>query len=200
MRRRCEYDAFDEIYLESFAKLTEHESVAVARAMYYCKTHQICPPTWLVEKAATLLIELLKREKGMGRGRPNRLARFKKDYAKRERWEAVESVHSIRADHKSDDGLLKILSKHEPGADRRKFHKARGDWLKQGTYECAAELLEQEYSRASTSTIQDSHVEVEDAIERGTDMTAIWFDDSFLESLGVKKAQVKSRVKKSRFF
>jgi hypothetical protein len=204
MTCRCDYDAFDEIYLEGFEDLIKHEDIAVARAMYYCKTHKICPPARLVEKAAVLLIELLKKEKGLGRGRTaNRLARFKSDYWKLERWEAVETVLSIRANTKSDDHVLKTSRNDEP--DKKwekweKWHKRRKEWLKLGTYECAAEVLDGEYSHATPSTIQNCHVEVQKAVAQGTSMAAVWFDDEFLWELGVKKRRDKRQAKKTRFF
>ena len=199
MKRRCDYDAFDEYYLDAFQNLAKHEDIAVARAIFYCKTHEICPPAWLVAKVAMLLLDLLKKETGQKDGR-SRLSRFKYDYWKFERWEAVETVLSIREGAKNDDLDLKSDPDYSPSKEWQKLYNRRKDWLKLGTYDCAAKILEGEYSHSSSSSIKQGHAEVRKEKSQGGSLVGLWFDDNFLELLGVKKAQTKRRTKKARLF
>lgn len=200
MTCRCAYDPFDHYYLESFSKLAEHEDIATARAIYYCNTHQICPPPWLLRRAASLLIELLRAEKSTGRGKRNRLARFMADYSKLERWAAVETVLSMRETTKRNDASLKDFPEDRPGSTWSKWHNRTTLWLKKGTYQCAADVLEGEYSNVTPSSIQNGHLEVQKAAERGSLLTFTWFDDEFLYDLDVKKRPLKGKAKRSRFF
>src|SRR5205085_1238532 len=123
---------FDLRELEKFRGLTAHKEVATARAMDYCVTHQICPPEWLVADAASLLVELLKREKTTRRGSTaSHLARFHQERKDTERWDAVMEVRRIRSMAKQDDLALKARPNRAADSFKRS-HKKRKEWLKQG--------------------------------------------------------------------
>jgi hypothetical protein len=102
---------FDLRELDSLRRLDSHQEIAIARAMDYCATHQIHPPEWLVEAAALLVVDLLKREKSTQRGRTaSCLARFRHEFWDMERWDAVQEVRRIRSMAKRN-------------RDRRRAHK-----------------------------------------------------------------------------
>ena len=99
---------FDLRELDRFRRLTKHREIATARAMDYCVKYQIYPPEWLVVEAASLLIELLKREKPTKRGRTaSCLARLQHEMWDVERWDAVKTVRELREKCRREEAALK---------------------------------------------------------------------------------------------
>src|SRR5437588_2963272 len=98
--------AIDRIHhreLEEMRNLTVHRDLAVAAALDYCAEAGIAAPQWVVQGAATLLRELLLREKADGPGRAgNRVSRYRRDQWDVERWDAVEAIRRIRKRTKYD--------------------------------------------------------------------------------------------------
>jgi hypothetical protein len=178
---------FDLRELDSLRGLDSHQEIAIARAMDYCATHQIHPPEWLVEAAALLMVDLLKREKSTQRGRTaSCLARFRHEFWDMERWDAVQEVRRIRSMAKQDEYVLKANPKIKFSESRLKSHKKRKDWLKRDNFECAAMLLKGRDANASPSAVRRSYTRVQRALAHGPVAQGAWFDDPFLKRLGLE--------------
>jgi hypothetical protein len=178
---------FDLRELDAFRRLKKHSEIATARALDYCATHEICPPAWLAEAAASLMIELLKREKTSRRGRTaSHLARFQQELRDTERWFAVHEVRRIREASKQDDLALKALPNGAGTEGWRKRHENRKRWLKMGTSECAANLLEGRDAHVTASAVRASYRRVESSLRDPTVAVGAWFDDAFLKKLGLQ--------------
>jgi hypothetical protein len=203
--RRCEADQgllkFDLRELDKFRRLTEHKEIAMARAMDYCATHQVCPPEWLVVAAAALMIELLKREKTTRRGaNASNLARFHQELKDTERWGAVMEVRTIRARARSDDNVLKACPRHVVSDSFKRSHGKRKEWLMQGTFECAASLLEGRDARVTPYAVRKSFQKVERARKGPSFAGGAWFDHPFLKKLGLQGPLDRKPGKKSFLF
>jgi hypothetical protein len=191
MRRCCEADqgllGFDLRELDKFRRMTEHKEIATARAMDYCETHQVCPPEWLVAAAASLMIELLKREKTSRRGsNASFLARFHQEQKDIERWDAVMEVRRVRSMARQDDDALNAFPKREVTDSFMRSHKKRDEWLKQDTFECAAILLRGRDAHVTAHGVRRSYKKVEKALKDPSCAIGAWFDDPFLKRLGLQ--------------
>jgi len=171
--------------LDVLRQLNSHKEIATARAMDYCATHQINPPEWLVESAASLMVDLLKREKSSRRGRAaGCLARFRQQYWDTERWDAVHEVRRVRDMAKQDRDALESDPDRAVSDGWKKVQKKRNDWLKQGTFEWSTQLLRGRDAYASPSAIRASYRRVERS--KGSHVLGAWFDDPFLRRLGLQ--------------
>jgi hypothetical protein len=182
--------------LESFRGLTEHREIAIARAMDYCVKNRICPPEWLVEEAASLMIDLLKRERPTRRGRTaSCIARLRHEMWDAERWDAVITVREIRERCKREAKALKDHP-NEAGLDghKRRLLTLR-KWLSQGTLACAAKLLVGRNALASPSTINASYKKMEATRNKSTPPAGAWFDDPFLKELGLQDSHERTTGK-----
>jgi hypothetical protein len=178
---------FDLRELDKFRRLTEHKEIATARAMDYCETHQVCPPEWLAAAAASLMIELLKREKTSRRGsNASFLARFHQELKDTERWDAVMQVRRVRSEARQDDSALKARPKRQVTDSFMRSHKKRDEWLKQDTFECAAILLRGRDAHVTAHGVRRSYKKVEKALKDPAYATGAWFDDPFLKRLGLQ--------------
>jgi hypothetical protein len=187
--------------LDKFRKLNKHNEIAMARAMHYCATYEICPPAWLVEAAAFLMIELLKREKTSRRGRTaSHLARFQQEQRDAERWFAVHEVRRIREISKQDDLALKARPNGAGTEGWRKRHEKRKQWLKMGTLECAATLLEGRDAHVTASAVRASYRRIESSIRDPTVAVGAWFDDAFLKKLGLQGSDDQKPGSKMPYF
>jgi hypothetical protein len=190
MRPCCEADQglleFDLRELDKFRKLSAHKEIAIARAMDYCETHDVCPPGWLVAASSALMIDLLKREKTTRRGsNAGHLARFHQELKDTERWDAVMEVRRIRSMAKQDD---KVLKSHPNRATDlyKASHNKRKEWLKQGTFECAAILLERRDAHVTAYGVRKSYKKVERSLRDPSYRIGAWFEDPFLNKLGLQ--------------
>jgi hypothetical protein len=191
MRRCCEADQellkFDLRELDKFRRLTAHKEIATARAMDYCATHQVCPPEWLVAEAASLLIELLKREKTTRRGsNASYLARFHQERKNTERWDAVLEVRRIRSMARRDETALKRSPERKVTDSFKRSHQKRREWLKQGTFECAADRLKGRDAHVTAYGVRNSYRKMEKSRKEPSNAIGAWFDDPFLNKLGLQ--------------
>lgn len=178
---------FDLRELDKFKKLSAHYEIAIARAIDYCATNEICPPAWLVKALAPLTINLLKREKAGGRGRTaTHIARFRHEYWDIERWDAVHEVRHIRWKVGQDDAALKAFPNRVMTEKWKEFHEKRKKWLKQGTFQCAARLLVGRDAYASSFAVQASYRKVERYLNEPEHAVGAWFEDDFLKKLGLQ--------------
>ena len=200
--RRKSYGPPSEADLRQLKKLKffEHPEVGIAQAMHFCATHRISPPEWLIEEAALIMIELLKREKGNGRGRTATvLARFKHAYWDRQRHDAVVEVRRGREVAKHYDRELKA----DPNLatdDFKRILKERRKLLKQDNFECATMLLNGTIADASPSAVRASYRKVKRARANGSNMTSTHFDPDFLGKLGVQDLWAEKGARKTLFF
>jgi hypothetical protein len=191
MTRRCEANQglleFDLRELDKFRRLTAHKEIATAGAMDYCATHEVCPPGWLVAEAASLMIELLKREKTTRRGsNASHLARFHQERKDIERWDAVMEVRRIRWMARQDENALKRSPKRKVTDSFMKSYMKRKEWLKQDTFECAAILLRGRDAHVSAYGVRKSYKKMERSLKDPSSAIGAWFDDPFLKKLGLQ--------------
>jgi hypothetical protein len=192
---------FDLRELDKFRALEKHREIGTARAMDYCATSQISPPEWLVVAAASLMVELLKREKSTKKGSTSsHLARFHQELKNTERWFAVMEVQRIREMAEQDNNALKAIPECALPKTFRAQHMKRRAWLNQGTFECAAELLEGRDAYVGPYGVRSSYREVQKRRKDPSYAIGAWFDDAFLNKLGLQAPTTESRVKKSSFF
>jgi hypothetical protein len=183
---RAPYD-MDLQELDKLRTLSDHPEIATVRAMDYCATHNICPPTWLVASAASLMIELLKREKTSKRGRTaSCLARFRQEFWDLERWDAVNEVRRVRGMARRDDEALKTHPKQPVTDAWRRGYQRRRKWLKLGTFECATYFLAGRDAHATASAIRTSYRKIEKSLVKASPLVGAWFDDAFLRKLGMQ--------------
>src|SRR5689334_13239899 len=98
----------DERELAELEALTEHPDLATAAALDYCAEENVRPPGWVVKRAASLMSELLKRERAGKAGRAvGRLARYRQDQWDAERSEAIEEMRRIRLKVRNELKLIK---------------------------------------------------------------------------------------------
>lgn len=187
--------------LEKLRRLIAHKEIGIARAMHYCATYNINPPDWLVEEAASLMIDLLKRERSTSRGRTaTHLSRFRQESWDLERWFAVHEVRRIRGRVDRDDAVLKDSPDRNATKAWKKHHERLKEWLKAGTFECAVGLLEGRDAYASPSAIRASYRRVERVRAKPDQAVGAWFDDAFRQRLGLQGASDSKRDKKSAVF
>lgn len=179
---------FDERELDNLRRLTSHKEIATARALHYCATNQCRPPQWLMEEAAFLLIDLLKRDKGTRRGRnASRLARFRQQLIDTERWLAVKDVQEIRGRAKRDEEALKRLPKLPLDKRRKKHFADRRKWLNHDNFECASKMLKGRAAKTNAHGIRASYRQIENERRKHPElMVGAWFDDDFLRALGLQ--------------
>jgi hypothetical protein len=192
---------FDLRELDKFRRLTDHKEIATARAIEYCATREICPPAWLVAEAASLMIDLLKREKTSRRGRTaSHLARFQQEQKDTERWFAVHDVRRIREMARRDESVLRTTPDRVVTDRWKESYNKREEWLKHETFECAAKLLEGRDAHVTGSGVRASYRRVERSRkEPGGDVGA-WFDDDFLKKLGLQGASDRKPGTKTFLF
>jgi hypothetical protein len=173
--------------LNVLREVTSHKEIALARALDYCATHEIDPPQWLVAAAAALMIELLKSQKTKRRGRTaSLLASFRYELWDIERWDAVYEARRVRAMAEQDDEALKARPNIFVSEAVKKRREKRRIWLKQGTFECASELLRGRDAFASPHSVRASYRKIEENKNDPSRVLGAWFDDPFKEKLGLQ--------------
>lgn len=146
-------DRLHEEELDRLREMSACNDIALAAGMYHCAREEICPPPWLVEGAAKLLIELLKREKSQKRGRAGgRVARYRQDLWDLERWDAVLQVRELKSRTKEE---AKMLAKH-PSLKKERYRRVAKaqKWLRHGTFECASMSLKGSPAYGSPITVK----------------------------------------------
>jgi hypothetical protein len=173
--------------LGELLKLTVHRELAVAAAMDYCAEEGVSPPLEIVKEAASLILELLKREKAQNRGRAaGRIARYQQDLWDVERWDAVEAVRRIRQRVKRDIELRRVHGETQDNS-RAMYHEERTvAWLRHhGTFACASMLLAGRDARVSAEAVRASHRRCRQRAGTGRTPDRYYiFDERFLRKLG----------------
>jgi hypothetical protein len=172
--------------LEEMRSLTVHRDLAVAAALDYCAEAGIAAPQWVVQGAATLLRELLLREKADGPGRAgNRVSRYRQDQWDLERWDAVEGIRRIRKRTKYDTVLRRQYGQNTKNS-REMYHNERTlEWLSQGTFECASRYLAGRDARVGADAIKASYRRCIERSGPGSFPDRYYlFDARFLAKLG----------------
>jgi hypothetical protein len=179
---------FDLRELDNFRALKDHKEIAMVRAMDYCAEHRVCPPQWLVEVAASIMIEQLKCEKTTRRGcKGSRIANFRQEFRDVERWDAVKQVRELRERFRRNDKILKTAPKLLATDRWRMHHEKKRKWLKQGTFECASKLLVgRDAGVASPYAIRKSFRKIEAKLKEPTPPAGAWFSEAFLKKLGLQ--------------
>jgi hypothetical protein len=179
-------DNFNRRHLDELERLTVHPELAVVAALDYCAQEKIAPPTWVVERAAVLICNLIKREKTHKRGRhAGIIARYRQDMWDIERWDAVEEMRRIKKKNRDDLAQLRSHGKKYVGTHYWTHAQRFVEWFRNGIYECAARTLVGRDARASAATMRASH-------RRCVHRSAGWtrpdryhlFDEDFLVKLG----------------
>lgn len=151
-------ESIHERELNELKSLTVHRELAVAAALNYCAEEGIAPPRWVVEEAAALMCELLKREKAFGPGRAgNRLSQYKGDQRDLERWDAVESIRRIRQKTEYDSNLRREYGETPENSRTMHHHERTLAWLREGTFECASRLLAGRDARIGADAMRSSY-------------------------------------------
>ena len=166
--------------------LTVHRELAVAAAMDYCAEEGICPPPKIVTEAASLIRDLLVREKAQKRGRTARpIARYRQDLYDVERWDAVEEVRRIKKKAKREVELMRSCGKMFRGTSRLQNYERLLTWSRNGTFECASMYLAGRDAKASAATMRASFRRYKRRSANGqTPGRYYLFDERFLVKLG----------------
>ena len=187
---RSEPSPMDRIHqreLDELKSLTVHRDLAVAAALDYCAEHGITPPQWVVEQAATLLRELLLRERAPGRGRAgNRIARYRNDQRDVERWDAVEAIRRIREKTEYDVKLRRQYGETPENSRSMYHHERMREWLRNGTFECASRYLAGREARIGADGIRASYRRCMRRAGSGSFPDRYYvLDQRFLKKLGI---------------
>lgn len=179
---------FDLRELDKFRALRHHKEIAMVRAMDFCAEHRVCPPQWLVEAAASIMIEQLKCEKTTRRGcKGSRIANFRQEFRDVERWDAVKQVREIREKFRRNDKILKAEAELPVTDGWKRHHEKQRRWLKQGTFACASRLLVgRDAGVASPHAIRKSFRKIEGTLKGPTPPAGAWFSEAFLKKLGLQ--------------
>jgi len=173
--------------IEEFRTATLHKELSTVAALDFCVEQEVTPPRWLVEAAAELMIELLKSQKTSNRGRsPTYLAQYCQHLIDVKRWDAVFEIRRIREDITHESKVLSEMSAAgKKPHERRKRHIERfRDWLRHGTFQCAAMYLKGRDAHAGPDAIRGSYRRVSRAFSRGE--KSPMFGDLFLKKLGLE--------------
>lgn len=186
-----ENEALNEIHrrwLNILREVTAHSELATAAALHYCAEHHVCPPGWLVDRAAALMCDLLKREKSRNRGRTaGAIARYRQDFWHMERWDAVKAVHRARNKIARNRKILRSIEKRKESGYQSivSWVENMEAWLRNGTEECAARTLRGRDARAGTHTMMASYKLVQRSLKNPATASRFHvFDESFLVRLG----------------
>jgi hypothetical protein len=179
-------DEFHQRELEELRNLTVHKELRVAAAMDYCAEEGICAPPWLAAEAASLIRDLLKREKAQKRGRLARhIARYRQDLCDLERWDAVEAIRRIRKKSKHEVEIMRSYGKTFRGTSRLQNYERLLAWSRNGTFECASMYLTGRDAKASAETIRASYRRCNRRSGTGQTPNRYYlFDERFLLKLG----------------
>jgi hypothetical protein len=128
------------------------------------------------------------------------LARFHQELKNAERWSAVKDVQRIRQMAKQDNNALKAKPKRVLSKDLRARLMKRRAWLDKGTFECAADLLEGRDAYVSCHGVRSSYMEVEKCRKTPSYCVGAWFEDAFLNKLGLQGAHDRKPGKKVFLF
>ena len=105
-------DRFHERELNELKAVTVHSELATAAALDYCAKEEICPPPWVVKRAAELMCDLLNREKAERRGRTaGRIARYRQDLWDLERFDAILAIRKFRNRVRRDVAIARSLGR-----------------------------------------------------------------------------------------
>ena len=188
-------DAIHQRELNELKSLTIHRELAVAAALDYCAEHGITAPRWVVEEGATLVRELLLREKALSRGRAgNRISRYKSDQRDVERWDAVEAIRRVRMKTKYDAKLRRQYGE-TPENSRSMYHHERTlAWLRNGTFECASRYLAGREARVGADAIRASYRRCLRRAGTGSFPDRYYvLDQRFLKKLGIPGLHERKR-------
>jgi hypothetical protein len=179
---------FDLRELDKFRQLSDHLEIAMARAMDYCAEHSICPPQWLVEAAASIMIDLIKREKTTRRGcKGGLVAMFRQDFRDQERWDAVKQVRETREKFRRDGKALKEMPESRATDGHKRYNEKLRKWLELGTFACASTLLVgRDAGVVSPHAVRKSFRKVEATLEGPVPPAGAWFSEAFLKKLGLQ--------------
>jgi hypothetical protein len=174
--------------LDKFRQIPDHVEIAMARAMDYCAEYDVCPPQWLVEAAASIMVEQIKREKTANRGcKGSLIAKFRQDFRDIERWDAVKQVREIREKFRGNGEAFKAMPELPATDGRKRHHEKQRKWLKQGTFACASKLLiGRDAGVASPYAIRKSFRKVEATLKGPVPPAGAWFSEAFLKKLGLQ--------------
>ena len=156
-------DCLQEEELGRLKEMSIHNDIGVVAAMYHCAQEGVCPPPWLVQSSAEMMIKLLTREISPQRGRSGgRIARYRQDLIDFERWNSVLEVRRVREENRHDLKAFETFSP-EQKKEFRHIEKVR-DWLRHGTYECASMSLRRGYAFAGPDGVKASYFKVQKAM------------------------------------
>lgn len=179
-------DDFHERELNELKAVTVHPELATAAALDYCAREEICPPAWVVKKAAELMCYLLKREKAQKRGRTaGHIARYRQDLCDLERFDAILAIRRMRSRVRRDVKIARSRGREFQESKQYEYIKKERAWLRHGTLQCASMYLSGRDARAGVDAIKASYRRV----CRNTDGKTIpdqyyLFNEQFLSKLG----------------
>jgi hypothetical protein len=81
---------------------------------------------------------------------------------------------------------LKARPKRKVTDSFKRSHEKRKEWLKQGTFECAAILLEGRDAHVTAYGVRKSYKKMEKSLRDPSNAIGAWFDDPFLMKLGLQ--------------
>ena len=180
-------DRFHERELNELKAVTVHSELATAAALDYCAREEICPPPWVVQKAADLMCDLLKREKAQKRGRAaGHIARYRQDLWDLERFDAILEIRRLRDRARSDVKIARSFGRKFQKSKRYEHIKKRRDWYRYGTLQCASMYLTGRDAKAGVDAMKASYQRV----CRNTDGKTVadqyyLFNEPFLRKIGI---------------
>ena len=163
--------------------------IAIPAALYYCATHGLNAPRWLVVEAAKMLCAHLSWNVPKERGRScGIINRYRQDAIDRARWEAVIEVRENRNYLREDIETPRGLRGHKARDILEETRKLL-DWAgtnNDDAFECASLILADTPAHGKPDAIRRSYLRVEKNMR--TPATAMRYrilETQFLRLVGV---------------
>lgn len=151
-------DEFHAQELNELKAVTVHPELATVAALEYCAREEICPPPWVVQKAADLMCDLLKREKAQKRGRTaGHIARYRQDLCDLERFDAIVGIRKFRSRVRRDVAIARSRGQEFKKSKRYEYIKRERAWLRYGTLQCASMYLSGRDAKAGVDAMKASY-------------------------------------------
>jgi hypothetical protein len=109
-------------------------------------------------------------------------------------------VRRIRGMAKHDASVLKANPNRVLTGTVKRSYEKRREWLKQGTFECAALLLEGRDAHVTAYGVRASYRRLERSRKEPSYAVGAWFEDPFLNKLGIQGALDRKPGKKTFLF
>lgn len=183
-------DDFEQRRLNELRKVAEAGSeLAPAAALFFCATHGVSVPEWLVDLAARGYCKQLDSSRPKKRGRSSEpLDRYRQDLIDLMRWDAVRYARYKQKELSEREEIIESFSDLPAGykdEHRKMFAWFGHGWLR--AYECASMMLGETPAFGGADAMRVGYCRVELRTKKYSKLSwrYCYFEPEFLESVGI---------------